>query len=182
MHFRLQPEKNTVPDFKYGDEVLAKTLSNCEDYPIVALSAIGEMVRQKGYLDCFLDDSSEPNSIASRGVLVRHLMIPGQVKNSMQALTMLFLEFGKRLPISLMSQYCPIRKFSLDFLNQMVSPTEFQQVYQHALELGFENLFVQFPEPSNTLRPFLPDFSQPMPFRGNVIMQRRARSANKPKF
>ncbi len=171
-----------LPDFKYGDEVLAKTLSNCEDYPIIALTAIGEMVRQKGYLDCFLDDSLEPNSIASRGVLVRHLMIPGQVKNSMEALTMLFLEFGKRLPISLMSQYCPIQKFSLDFLNQMVSPTEFQQVYQHALELGFENLFVQFPEPAITSRPFLPDFSQPMPFRGNVIMQRRARSANKANF
>ncbi len=162
-----------LPDFKYSDAGLAKILSNCDDYPSVALAAISEMVRQKSFLDSFQDDSGEAKPIASRGVLVRHLILPGQVKNSIEALTILFLEFGERLPISLMSQYCPIKTFSWDFLNRTVSPMEFTEVYQHALELGFENVFVQFPEASSKARPFLPDFSQPNPFPGNLVQQSR---------
>ncbi|MDZ7402171.1 MAG: radical SAM protein [candidate division KSB1 bacterium] len=171
-----------LPDFKYSDATLAKALSNCEDYPEIALTAIHEMVRQKGFLDSFRDDSPKTNPIASRGVLVRHLIIPGQVKNSIDALTILFLEFGKHLPVSLMSQYVPIKKFPFEFLNQTVSQLEFSQVYEHALELGFENLFVQFPEPTTKSRPFLPDFSQPTPFLGNVIQRHRLSSVYEPHF
>lgn len=169
-----------LPDFKYSDAALAKALSNCEDYPEIALAAIHEMVRQKGFLDSFRDDSLMNNPIASRGVLVRHLIIPGQVKNSIDALTTLFLEFGKRLPLSLMSQYVPIKNFPCEFLNRTVSQIEFSQIYEHALELGFENLFVQFPEPTTISRPFLPDFSQPTPFLGNVIQRHQFSNVKDP--
>ncbi|MFW6099037.1 MAG: radical SAM protein, partial [Thermodesulfobacteriota bacterium] len=87
-----------LPDFKYGDARLAARLSSCGEYPETALDAISEMVRQKGFLDTF----SSGAEIAKKGVLVRHLILPGYVQNSMDALSSLFLEFGKELPLSLM--------------------------------------------------------------------------------
>ncbi len=160
-----------LPDFKYTDTGLAKNLSNCEDYPEVALAAISEMVRQKGFLDSFDGETDPAQKIATKGVLVRHLILPGQGKNSIDALTTLYLEFGKKLPLSLMTQYCPIRTFPFAFLNRTVTQEEFNTVYQHTVDLGFENMFVQYPEPESSMRPFLPDFSQWRPFIGNLRME-----------
>jgi putative pyruvate formate lyase activating enzyme len=152
-----------LPDFKYSKGALAESLSQCRDYPAVALSAITEMVRQKGLLDVFETGAD----IASKGVLVRHLILPGHVDNSMGALTTLFLEFGKNLPISLMSQYHPVRRQKIEALNRRLNREEFAAVYDHARSLGFTNLFVQFPpnfgEDEEDLR-FLPDFRKPSPF------------------
>jgi len=97
-----------LPDYKYSDPELAGALSRCGDYPARAIEAISEMVRQKG----FLDSSEKETDLATRGVLVRHLILPGKVKNSIDALTALFLEFGSRIPISLMSQYHPVQYLS----------------------------------------------------------------------
>lgn len=157
-----------LPDFKYSDQNLAKKLSSCADYPEVALEAISEMAQQKGFLDSFNDQTCDTTKIATGGVLVRHLILPGQVKNSIDALTTLFLEFGKKLPLSLMSQYYPIKTFPYDFLNRTVTQQEFEAVYHHAIELDFENLFVQYPESNTSRRPFLPDFSNDRPFTGNL--------------
>ena len=101
-------------------------------------------------------------------MLVRHLILPGHVRNSLDALTMLFLEFGPRLPLSIMSQYTPVQVHRFEEMNRCVSREEFDRVYQHALELGFERLYVQFPDPEpSTLPsrpPFLPDFRKEKPF------------------
>lgn len=155
-----------LPDYKYSDPDLAQQLSNAKNYRELALAAIAEMVRQKGLLDSFKNDSDNP--IATRGVLVRHLILPGQVENSIDALSTLFLEFGKELPLSLMSQYCPVQTLPFDFLNRSVTHDEFQHVLDHALDLGFQNMFVQYPEPESAIRPFLPDFCQEKPFLGNI--------------
>ena len=153
-----------LPDFKYGDSGLARRLSRCGDYPKVALGALAEMVRQKG----FLDVCENGNRIAKRGVLVRHLILPGEIENSLGALTTLFLEFGAALPVSLMSQYYPALPMEGKELNRPLTPDEFERVYTHALDLGFENLFVQFPEQNNdesTHAPsFVPDFRVEKPF------------------
>lgn len=155
-----------LPDFKYSDPDLAQKLSNAKNYPELALAAIIEMVRQKGFLDSF---QNKPDcATATRGVLVRHLILPGQVENSIDALTTLFLEFGTELPLSLMSQYYPVQSLPFDFLNRAVTKDEFNQVFQHAMDLGFQNMFVQYPEPDAAVRPFLPDFSQEKPFPGNI--------------
>jgi putative pyruvate formate lyase activating enzyme len=167
-----------LPDFKYGDAALAGNLSCAPDYPGVALEAIGEMVRQKGFLDAFGntdEDRSDPGGIddafqpSRKGVLVRHLILPDYVGNSIQALNMLFLEFGGELPISLMSQYAPIHRFpSGSSLNRMVTRDEFGEVVGYAEELGFKNLFVQYPPDGGSgMRPFLPDFHSVNPFPGN---------------
>ena len=168
-----------LPDFKYADAALAHSLSRSADYATVALVALCEMVRQKGFLDTFVrndDDGSAAVSIdglpslSRQGVLVRHLILPGQVQNSLEALTTLFVEFGRELPISLMSQYVPVRQLPLgSALNRQVTRKEFQEVFQHAQELGFRNLFVQYPEEvAMDKQPFLPDFRLVNPFPGNT--------------
>jgi putative pyruvate formate lyase activating enzyme len=164
-----------LPDLKYADAALAQSLSQCADYAVVALEALCEMVRQKGFLDAFVGNDGESTatvgSLAAReGVLVRHLILPGHVDNSLKVLSMLFVEFGRDLPISLMSQYVPVRKFPAGSpLNRQVIRDEFQAVFEHAGELGFENLFVQSPEEvARGAQQFLPDFGAVNPFRGNV--------------
>lgn len=152
-----------LPDYKYADHELAQTLSHAHDYPDVALAAIAEMVRQTGFLDAFTEDKP----VATRGVLVRHLLLPGQVQNSLDALTTLFLEFGKELPLSLMSQYWPARRMKAEELNRRVTPDEFHEVHDHALALGFRHLFVQHLEDEGQ-SDFLPDFERQQPFKGNV--------------
>jgi len=106
-----------LPDFKYADRDLAKRLSKCRDYPDVALAALSVMLSQKGFLDCF--DTGDP--LARKGVLVRHLILPGYVANSINALTTLFVEFGAELPLSLMSQYVPVTRRMLR-LSTVLSP------------------------------------------------------------
>jgi putative pyruvate formate lyase activating enzyme len=157
-----------LPDFKYSDSEIASQLSRCRDYPSRAMDAITEMVRQKGFLNNVGDDNA-PGGIATCGVLVRHLILPGQIQNSLDALTMLYIEFGADLPISLMSQYYPVREFSQSWLNRIITPDEFQQVYSHVQDLGFNHAFVQFPEVNAMQRPFLPDFQREKPFTGNII-------------
>jgi putative pyruvate formate lyase activating enzyme len=166
-----------LPDFKYADRDLAETLSHCRAYPSVALDALAEMVRQKGFLDaCEQDDAA---AIAHKGVLVRHLILPGQVQNSLDVLSMLFLEFGPDLPLSLMSQYYPVRPCPVPELDRRITAAEFQQVYAHAHSLGFRSLFVQFPESSAVQNPeFLPDFTRPRPFAGNRRERKETRGSS----
>ncbi|MCP4665257.1 MAG: radical SAM protein [Deltaproteobacteria bacterium] len=153
-----------LSDFKYADSSLAAGLSKCRDYPQVAIEAIAEMVRQKG----FLDPCSNGSDVAKKGTLVRHLILPGYVQNSINALTTLFLEFGPQLPVSLMSQYHPVVLHEDHDLNRFICGDEFDRVYSHAMALGFERLFIQFPEksaqPSMKASPFLPDFRREHPF------------------
>ncbi len=158
-----------LPDFKYANNRLGERLSHCRNYAAIALDALTEMVRQKGFLDSTFSD--DPTAIARKGVLVRHLILPGQVQNSLDALSMLLLEFGRHLPISLMAQYHPIPSWEgpgvgFPDMQRPITPEEFQRVYDHALELGFEQLFVQYPEQRDAA--FLPDFQQDEPFQGNV--------------
>jgi putative pyruvate formate lyase activating enzyme len=171
-----------LPDFKFSDASLAQRLSGRRDYPSVALDALSEMVRQKGHLDSFSRrEDSEAGCgasagsvpLAKTGVLVRHLILPGLLQNSMEALTMLLVEFGPSLPLSLMSQYVPVHFFTeFPSLNRSVTREEFEEVFQHAISLGFRNLFVQFPEggaaAASSNRPFLPDFNRKRPFAGNL--------------
>jgi putative pyruvate formate lyase activating enzyme len=151
-----------LPDFKYADRDLARTFSKCRNYPDVALAALSVMITQKGFLDCVA--TGDP--LAKKGVLVRHLILPGFVENSINALTTLFVEFGPELPLSLMSQYVPVTLLDVETLNRPLTEEEFNEVYSHALDLGFQHLFVQFPEEaaSDRKKPFVPDFRLDKPF------------------
>jgi putative pyruvate formate lyase activating enzyme len=153
-----------LPDYKYSDPSTSWRLSRCKDYPKVALEAITEMIRQKGFLDSFKGKAD----LATKGVLVRHLILPGKIENSLNALTSLFIEFGADLPISLMSQYHPALPNEDMDMNRPIKQEEFERVYAHALGLGLSNIFVQFPDETNIedkmRSPFFPDFRKAEPF------------------
>ncbi len=153
-----------LPDFKFADNNLASYCMGKRDYKEVALSAIEIMIDAKGFLDSSFDDKEiKP---ASRGVLVRHLVLPGAVQNSIDALKLLRERFGKYLPISLMNQYYPtIYCKGMSAFERPVSSDEYHKVLDAALDLGFENMFCQSDDSDNE---FFPDFNKETPFKGNV--------------
>ena len=89
-----------LPDFKYAEGALAGALSRAPDYPETALAAIEEMVRQAG------PARYGPDGLMQKGVLIRHLILPGHTKNSIAALKLIAGRFPG-VPVSLMAQYTP---------------------------------------------------------------------------
>ncbi len=150
-----------VPDFKFAYSRLARSLADCPDYPTVALDAIGEMVRQKGYLRTGVD------GVALEGVLVRHLMLPGEVRNSIMCVRMLAAEFGPDIPLSLMSQYVPAGDRLPSTMRRGLAPEEFAHVYREVRDLGFSLVYVQSPR-WQSCRERLPDFVQSQPFPASL--------------
>ena len=144
-----------LPDFKYGREEDALLFSNAPDYPRFAIESIKEMVRQVG------DDLTVEDGIAAGGIIIRHLVLPGRLENSRDALRLLKNEISLNVPISLMSQYTPVEKVSAPpQLGRRITHEEYAQILDYALDLGFENLFVQDVN-DNTLTP---DFNREKPF------------------
>ena len=92
-----------MPDFKYFDPAAAKRYSAAEDYPAVAAAAIKEMYRQTG--PYVLDD----NGLMKRGVLIRHLILPGRTEDARNVIDFAADEFPRgSVLFSLMSQYTPM--------------------------------------------------------------------------
>lgn len=151
-----------MPDFKFADPVLARLVMRDERYPEIALEALRLMVAEKGFLEPFDPSGTEP---AKRGVLVRHLVLPGNVENTLRVLDLLREEFGRWLPVSLMSQYTPVPTAQTrPPFDRRLESAEYQAALDHARELGFENLLVQPLAPTDD---FLPDFDKDKPFKGN---------------
>lgn len=122
-----------LPDFKYSDNKLGLEYSGAENYAETALSAINEMFRQKGKLS--LDDKG----IATKGVLVRHLVLPNHTRNSIEALNILKEYFGDLLTLSLMGQYTP-QALACDHikLNRKITKREYQKVLSHLWDLEID--------------------------------------------
>lgn len=151
-----------LPDFKFADSALAGYCMGAEDYPAVALAALRAMVSAKGFLYPW-DVSGERT--AERGVLVRHLVLPGQVENSLAVLELLHREFGPDLPLSVMSQYRPMPACAgKGAFARGVNAEEYARVCDRVGELGFWRVYVQELTPETA---FLPDFRDAEPFAGN---------------
>lgn len=125
-----------LPDFKYVDDSLGKRVSGVKDYSKVAFEAIKEMVRQVGTFKI------DPCGIAIRGVLVRHLLIPSQLPNTIGVLLKL-TEIEPRPWVSLMGQYFPAWKALNDeLLNKEIDKVEYEIAIGVYEELNF-NGFIQ---------------------------------------
>lgn len=146
-----------LPDFKYADARCAGSLSDAGDYPGVALKALQEMIRQVG-AGLEIDESG----VARRGLIIRHLVLPGMVANSIAVLRLLARHFGTGIHISLMSQYRPPPELSCPPpLDRGLRNSEYRQVADEALNLGFENGWFQDPgSPESNV----PDFAEKNPF------------------
>jgi putative pyruvate formate lyase activating enzyme len=143
-----------LPDFKYGLDDAGESFSGVPDYPRQAFASLREMVRQVG------DALDIEDGIARRGILVRHLVLPGREDNSFAALKMI-REVSPFIPVSLMSQYTPIpdvRRHPL--LGRRVTREEYERVVNAALDLGFEELYTQEVDD----RALNPDFAREKPF------------------
>ena len=147
-----------LPDFKYSDDGLGKKYSDAKDYPAIALASIQEMLRQKGTA-LPLDASG----YAQKGIIIRHLVLPGHPENSIGVLRMIAGELSNELHISLMSQYYPTHQvMHHDFLGRKLKWKEYSIVVNELERLGFENGWVQELESADHYRP---DFEREEPFR-----------------
>ena len=126
-----------LPDFKYMDGTIARRYSHAADYPAVALAALREMYDQKG--------SSLPTDdrgMAYRGIIVRHLVLPGQVDNSLAVLDAL-ADISTNLHVALMAQYFPPCEGLPDELGRPLTAEEYVRVEEHFYALGLHRGWVQ---------------------------------------
>ncbi len=141
-----------LPDFKYALPEIAKKYSHAKNYPQYALNAIKEMIYQKG-----TNLITDENKLAVSGVIIRHLVLPGNIENSLKVLDLLSDNFGTNIWISLMAQYTPIKNLDLPLeLQHSLTETEYAKVINHLEELGFYRGWIQDLEAVNE---FVPDFS-----------------------
>jgi putative pyruvate formate lyase activating enzyme len=140
-----------VPDAKYGEDAPAQKYSAATDYCRINAAALDEMLRQTGLLEC--DDSG----LARRGLIVRHLVLPGGIAGTRAVLERLRQACGRRIAVSLMGQYRPCyRAAEHAGLEQPLAPTEYALAVAILEELGFENGWTQVQEAIDGS--FVPDF------------------------
>ena len=156
-----------LTDFKYADAHLAGAYSNAPDYPTVALRALDAMVAQLGRPQF---DEYQGQQRLVRGVVVRHLLLPGAEQNSRDVLKLLHERYGENILLSIMNQYTSLlasdaqagstaaQKALVRFpeLSQTVPDQTYEAVLDYADELGIENYFWQEGE-ANT-ESFIPPF------------------------
>lgn len=140
-----------LPDFKYSDNVLAKKLSSAPDYFETASAAILEMYRQVG--KPVLEDDE-----MKRGVLVRHLVLPGCVDNSLGVLDWVAEHFRSGdILFSLMSQYVPMgRAVEMPPFDRRITELEYDSVLSYMMLLGIEDGYTQ--DFSSAERGYTPSF------------------------
>jgi putative pyruvate formate lyase activating enzyme len=146
-----------LPDFKYMEPDLADEYSDAPDYPEVAAQALKEMFRQKGAELLLGKDGT-----AESGIIIRHLVLPGQLENSLKVLGFIAEELSPKLHISLMSQYYPTPRVSCHpKLKNTVSSEEYSSVVSELDRLGMYNGWIQELSSSSHYRP---DFDASQPF------------------
>lgn len=141
-----------MPDYKYAKSALAKLCSAAEDYPVVAAAAIKEMYRQRG--DFVINDEG----MLTSGLLIRHLILPGQELNSMDVIDFVAEEFpGDAVLFSLMSQYTPMPGAeAVPGLERTVRREENELLIAYMQRRGIENGFWQDVESAGEEE--IPDF------------------------
>lgn len=140
-----------LPDMKYASSGLAKKYSHAEDYPEVSRLAVEEMVRQVGA------PVFDERGMMKKGVIVRHLMLPGQFLDSRRVIRYLHETYGNRIYISIMNQYTPMRHFEkYPELNRKVRKSEYEKLLNYALSIGVEQAFYQ--EGDTAEESFIPIF------------------------
>ena len=164
-----------LPDFKYMSSELAGTYSNASDYPQMAKMALKEMVRQvktaqfeiisgeksgqiTGELSVDVDYADSGLERMLRGVIVRHLVLPGHVEESKKVIRYLYETYGDQIYISIMNQYTPMPEIEIHYpeLGRKITQQEYDEVVDYAINIGVENGFIQ--EGETAEKSFIPEF------------------------
>lgn len=144
-----------LPDMKYAHAQTAAKYSMAPDYVPVARKALQEMVCQTGA------PKFDGDKMLQKGVIVRHLLLPGHVSEAKEVISYLYQTYGDMIYISIMNQYTPLLKscgteISYHELNRKVTKREYEKVIDYALELGVQNAFIQ--EGETAKESFIPSF------------------------
>lgn len=127
-----------LPDFKYWNNDLGVEYSKIPHYRETAAAAILEMRRQVG------SDVIDENGIMQKGIILRHLVLPGQYKDSCNVLDWVRESLGEDTYVSLMSQYTPMHKaMEIKALSRRLTTFEYDKVVDHFFEIGLKNGFMQ---------------------------------------
>ncbi len=140
-----------LPDFKYSSAEAAKKYSAAPDYPAVALAAIKEMVRQVG------TPEHGDDGMMKKGVMIRHLILPENVENSLGVLDMIADELPNDIYISLMAQYFPTGNETHSELKRKITEEEYERVSSYMMLLGLENGYMQEHEAADSS--YVPDWN-----------------------
>lgn len=141
-----------LPDLKYMSAESGGEYSAATDYFSYASAAIKKMVETTGSVQ-YAD-----NGQMTRGVLVRHMVLPGHRHESMELMKWLWENFGRTIQVSLMNQYTPMYKASEHKkINRRLTTFEYESVVDYVLDLGMENAYVQ--ERRSASEEYVPDFN-----------------------
>ena len=140
-----------LPDFKYVSTEHAAKYSGAADYLENAKAALSEMVRQAG------KPVFDIHGIMTRGVIVRHLVLPGMSKESKKILRYLHRTYGDRIYLSIMSQFTPLENVR-DYpeIDRTVTESEYENLLDFAVNIGIENAYIQ--EGGTADESFIPPF------------------------
>lgn len=143
-----------LTDFKYMDAGLAGRLSLAPDYPAVASAALEEMVNAVG------TPVFDEQGMMRKGVIVRHLLLPGHKKNAKAVIRYVHETYGDSVYLSLMNQYTPFDRLQENVddreLCRKVTKREYENVLEYAISLGVKNAFIQ--EGDTAKESFIPSF------------------------
>lgn len=140
-----------LPDFKYLSSTLAEKYSGASDYPEVAKQALQEMVLQQPHPEF------DSTGLMQRGVIVRHLVLPGHVREAKAVIGYLHQTYGNQIYISIMNQYTPMAAVAGEpLLSRRVTRREYEKVLDYAVATGVEQGFMQ--EGATAAESFIPAF------------------------
>jgi putative pyruvate formate lyase activating enzyme len=146
-----------LPDLKYWSGTVGEKLSAGRGYPAAAMTAIEEMHAQVG-------DLKVEGGIAKKGLLIRHLVLPGGLAGTAKVVRWIKDRLGSQTALSLMSQYFPTwRTYEHPLINRRVRSDEYEPLVALLESEGFRNVYVQELE---SAQDFVPDFRKKRPFEG----------------
>ncbi len=140
-----------LTDFKYYYDYLGLDYSTCPNYFAYASEALEEMYKQVG------DPIFDKDGILQKGIIVRHLILPGHTFDSKKVLEYLYNTYQDHIFISIMNQYTVVRTCKYPALNRSITKEEYNEVVNYAVNLGIKNGFIQEDETDKTS--FIPSFN-----------------------
>ena len=141
-----------LPDFKYYSEIIAQKYSRAKNYFAYASQAVKEMLRQTG------TPVYSEQGLLIKGVLIRHLTLPGYLQDSKSIIKFLHYNFKNSVLLSIMSQYTPlaVNLTSYPELNKTVTKQDYEELIDYAIAIGVENAYIQSGETAS--ESFIPEF------------------------
>lgn len=141
-----------LPDFKYFDDKYSFKYSKIKGYSKNVLNIIKEMINQVGY------PKFNEEGMLVKGVVVRHLLLPGLLFDSKKVVDAIYNNFGDKVYISLMNQYTPMHKSNLyPEINKPINPKVYESLIDYALSIGVKKGFIQ--ETGTSSEIFVPEFN-----------------------